>query len=41
MPNDLETHVKRTPHFSLSWRNNCLLLCEVKQGDWSMAPQSL
>ena len=36
MPDDSETDVKRTAHFSWSWRSNCLLLCEVKQGAWSM-----
>jgi hypothetical protein len=41
MPDDSETRVKRTANFSWSWRNDCRLACEVKQGDWSMVPQSL
>ncbi len=40
MPNDSETHVNKMVHFSWSW-SNCRLVCEVKQGDGSMAPQAL
>lgn len=41
MPNDSETRVKRMAHFSWSWRSDCGLVHEVKQGGWSMAPQTL
>jgi len=41
MPNDSDRLVKITAHFSWSWRSNCRLACEVKQGGWSMVPQSL
>src|SRR6266852_4833629 len=39
MPNDSDRRVKRTANLSWSWRNNCRLACEVKQGDWTMVPQ--